>query len=347
MTPVRRRDAQDFLRPAQLDVFFREKYGEILADDFLCLVALDALAAGIPGDHPALGVQHQDGVVLNFIEQGAVLDLAVAQRPLGQAPPAGIAQQAKSRRGRDQQPQHRTHYQNDLCLLLAPFRVRGAANQQTILHGLHLPHDVAKLASTDAAACAAKGLRRGDQAVGAAQRGYLLRESNALCDQRLGRRHACLLAGVVAGQAAHRRRLPRQRRHSGSPGVPIALVSRQHESAGVGLDAGCLEQHALEACRHLVGVLHPTIAFARHLDAAIAQAAPQNQDRERRQQCQRQSSIRAEGVSHRDADAASGGSSTSAISTSLFRVRSASRACSEMPFSSSVANCCGGTGRLK
>ena len=41
------------------------------ADDFPCGVALDRLGAGVPGDHPALGVQTEDRILPDRLEEQA------------------------------------------------------------------------------------------------------------------------------------------------------------------------------------------------------------------------------------------------------------------------------------
>ena len=46
-------------------------------------VALDQLGAGVPGQHAALGVEHEDGVVLDALDEKAKALLALAERFLG------------------------------------------------------------------------------------------------------------------------------------------------------------------------------------------------------------------------------------------------------------------------
>src|SRR5262249_6687601 len=59
------------LRLASLNNFGRVKAGEVLADDLVGLVALNALRSGVPTDHPPFGVQHEDGVVWRASDQEA------------------------------------------------------------------------------------------------------------------------------------------------------------------------------------------------------------------------------------------------------------------------------------
>ena len=44
-------------------VFRRVEAREMLADDLVCLVALEALGAGVPGTDPTFGVEQVDGVI--------------------------------------------------------------------------------------------------------------------------------------------------------------------------------------------------------------------------------------------------------------------------------------------
>jgi hypothetical protein len=57
------------LRPVHLDRFGRIKLGEMLADDFLRAVALDALGAGVPGRYPTARIEHEDRVVLDAFDK--------------------------------------------------------------------------------------------------------------------------------------------------------------------------------------------------------------------------------------------------------------------------------------
>jgi hypothetical protein len=56
--------------------------GDVRPDDLGRRVAVDALGARVPGRHPALGVEHDDGVVGQALDQQPELPLALLQRPL-------------------------------------------------------------------------------------------------------------------------------------------------------------------------------------------------------------------------------------------------------------------------
>ena len=93
---------KQFLRPASLDIFRREEAGKVVTDNLFGGVAFHALGSGVPADHLALGVQHEDGVVLHSVEQHPVFLFAVPQSFLCPPPFGGAAQQAPARQGSDQ-----------------------------------------------------------------------------------------------------------------------------------------------------------------------------------------------------------------------------------------------------
>src|SRR5690606_4002683 len=68
---------QFVLREAAVHLLRRIEAREMRADDFLGPVALDGLRAGIPGDHIARRVEHEDGVVLDRRDQLAVDPVAI------------------------------------------------------------------------------------------------------------------------------------------------------------------------------------------------------------------------------------------------------------------------------
>src|SRR5262249_34328957 len=63
--------AQLFARPAGGDLVGWVEALERLADDLRCRVALDALRAGIPARHAAVGVEQEDGVVADAVDEQA------------------------------------------------------------------------------------------------------------------------------------------------------------------------------------------------------------------------------------------------------------------------------------
>src|SRR5690606_9532339 len=59
------------LRPAGAHRLLRVEAREVVADDLVRAVALDALGAGVPAHHDALGIEGEDGVVLDPVHQQA------------------------------------------------------------------------------------------------------------------------------------------------------------------------------------------------------------------------------------------------------------------------------------
>src|SRR5690349_19158519 len=76
-------DARGFLDlavgPAGGDRFGRVEDREVLADDVVGGISLDALRAGVPGRDAAVGIEQEDGVVLHALDQHAEALFARAQ----------------------------------------------------------------------------------------------------------------------------------------------------------------------------------------------------------------------------------------------------------------------------
>src|SRR5579884_1589664 len=68
-------------RNAGLYVFVGEEPGEVLAYDLFGMKPLDAFRAEIPTDDAPLGVEHDDGMILDAFHQQPELLLAPAQLP--------------------------------------------------------------------------------------------------------------------------------------------------------------------------------------------------------------------------------------------------------------------------
>src|SRR4029079_11767733 len=80
--PRLRRDAQLHLALAGSDVLFGIEGGEVAPDDLGRAIALDALRAGVPGRDVAVGIEHEDGVVADAVDELAHAQLGLAQRLL-------------------------------------------------------------------------------------------------------------------------------------------------------------------------------------------------------------------------------------------------------------------------
>src|SRR6185295_19396403 len=60
----------------------RIELAEVLADDLRGAVALDPLGAGVPGENVAVGIEHENGVVLDALHQKAKALIALSKRLL-------------------------------------------------------------------------------------------------------------------------------------------------------------------------------------------------------------------------------------------------------------------------
>ena len=101
-------DGEHLLRAAALDVFRGKETGKVAPDNLFRAVALDALRPGIPAHNLALRVQHENGVVLDSVEQHPVLFFAVPQRLFCLPASRVAALQAPARGSGNQQAQQRS-----------------------------------------------------------------------------------------------------------------------------------------------------------------------------------------------------------------------------------------------
>src|SRR5215475_3321497 len=69
VAPLGRRDPQDALRLAALDVLRRVEDRKIAPDDLIRPIPFNPFSSGVPTDHPPLGVEHEDGVILDAFDQ--------------------------------------------------------------------------------------------------------------------------------------------------------------------------------------------------------------------------------------------------------------------------------------
>src|SRR6185295_16927466 len=75
---LRRSDSQLVRR--EIERLRRIEPAEVLPDDLRSAVALDPLGPGVPGEDPALGIEHEDGIVPNALHEKAKPLLALAER---------------------------------------------------------------------------------------------------------------------------------------------------------------------------------------------------------------------------------------------------------------------------
>src|SRR3984893_12259275 len=72
------------LRSAPLDIFGRKEAREVTTDNLFASVTFDSFGAGIPADNHSLWVQHENRVVLDFVEEHPIFFFAVPERFLRQ-----------------------------------------------------------------------------------------------------------------------------------------------------------------------------------------------------------------------------------------------------------------------
>ena len=77
-----RRRRSSCSRPCRAMRLRRIEGREVLADDLVGGVALDALGAGVPGRDVAVRIEHEDRVVLHALDQQAEALLALRAAPL-------------------------------------------------------------------------------------------------------------------------------------------------------------------------------------------------------------------------------------------------------------------------
>jgi len=68
-----------FLRSTLLDIFGREKTGEVLANNLIGSISLYSFGTGIPTEDLALWVHHEDGIVLDSIEEHPISFFALSK----------------------------------------------------------------------------------------------------------------------------------------------------------------------------------------------------------------------------------------------------------------------------
>src|ERR1700694_3102416 len=72
------------LRPAPLDIFRRKEAREVMTNNLFACVTFDSFGASIPTNNHSLWVQHEDRVVLDFVEEHSIFFFALPERFLCQ-----------------------------------------------------------------------------------------------------------------------------------------------------------------------------------------------------------------------------------------------------------------------
>ena len=79
MTTAGGSQAKYFLRTAPFDLLRREEAGKVVADNLIGSVTFDSFGTGIPTENLTLRVHHEDGVVMDSIEEQSVSFFALAK----------------------------------------------------------------------------------------------------------------------------------------------------------------------------------------------------------------------------------------------------------------------------
>src|ERR1700721_984913 len=90
MPPVRGSHSEYFVRRAPLDIFRRKEAREVMTDNLFASVTFDSFGASIPTNNNSVRVQHEDRVVLHFVEEYPILFFAIPQCVLCRAGCLGI-----------------------------------------------------------------------------------------------------------------------------------------------------------------------------------------------------------------------------------------------------------------
>src|SRR5207248_7938754 len=109
----------------------RVEAAEMLADDVLGRIALDALGAGVPVGHPPFWVEHEDGVIGDSLDEDPEGALGLEQRLLGLALLGHVAGNLG---------------EADQLALLVPYRIDDDARPETRAVLAHAPAFALELA---------------------------------------------------------------------------------------------------------------------------------------------------------------------------------------------------------
>src|ERR1700730_14631795 len=71
-----------FVRPAPLDIFRRKEAREVMTNNLFASVTFDSFGASIPTNNHSLWVQHEDRIVLDFVEEQPIFFFAIPKSVL-------------------------------------------------------------------------------------------------------------------------------------------------------------------------------------------------------------------------------------------------------------------------
>ena len=173
-----------------------------MTDNLFGCVTSDSFGTGIPTDDLPPRVQHEDGVVLDSVEEHAIFFLAIPECCLRKSASGAVALDAPSCGSRDQQGQNGSENQNNFGLAQMLLRVHVAQRQQSQLFVLQLANFRLKLIHEPRAPSASNGIRCGLQTLDPAQTSDPFSELDLLGSQPFQGLKMALLFGIIHGQVA-------------------------------------------------------------------------------------------------------------------------------------------------
>ena len=268
--------AEHLFRAASLDIFPDKKLGEVVADDFFGFVSLDMLGAGAPTEDLAARIEHEDGVVLHSVKEGAVSFFALLQRFLGAAAFVTVADRGPGGDAGDQYSQQGAEEEDDFGLGEVAVGFSSTQHQQALFLVLQRGHQRAKLGVLLVGIDSNGGHRR-IQALVAAHIDHGIGVGDSFPGQHFKVGKVDLLDGVVGGEGANGGLIQGDPGDAGPVGVQVGVVAREREFAAAGLDAFHGQSQILDALDDQVGMPHPPGALVGDDHHAIGERPHQHQ----------------------------------------------------------------------
>ena len=225
---------EQFLRPASRDVILGKEPGEIRSGNLLPGVARDLLGAGIPAADFVRRAHHENRMILDALDEAAILLLAVAQRQFRPSMPGVVAPHTPAGGAGNQQPKQRSADQDDPGLRKVLPRIRDTQGQQAIFFRQHLLSDRFELAGDLFAAPVLHGLDRCFRSIGPAQGNDPAGALDPLLRQRFEGRQPALLSRIVRRHIGNDDSLGIDRRFRGIVALEISRLAAYDVSAQAG-----------------------------------------------------------------------------------------------------------------
>ncbi len=201
-SPVRDRAAELSLRLACRHVLGGVEAREGLADDFVGAISLEPLGAGVPARDPSLGVEPEDGVIVDALHQRTEALFALLQDPLRPLPGGEIPADLKRGQGGEQAGQHGAGQNQELGPARRPVEGGRTLLQQQLLGIPHVLHDAVEGSGKSRIAGLAEDVLCGDRTARAPRVDHLLAPDQSSGDQFGERVQPLLLGRIVRRQAA-------------------------------------------------------------------------------------------------------------------------------------------------